>query len=93
MSWNWEKPDWPNFAYDSTALEPLEKRFLLQSGEFIGAHAYFAKLLTSRNANHSTIGRTCGPELGWHDARYPVTRAPVSYSMATRWLMRSCNFA
>src|SRR4030088_1773347 len=37
MSWNWEKPDWPNFAYDSTALEPLEKRFLLQSGEFIGA--------------------------------------------------------
>jgi Fic family protein len=37
MSWNWEKPDWPNFAYDSTALEPLEKRFLLQSGEFVGA--------------------------------------------------------
>src|ERR1700738_4577556 len=37
MSWNWEKPDWPNFVYDSTALEPLEKRFLLQSGEFVGA--------------------------------------------------------
>src|SRR5271169_2383220 len=37
MSWNWEKPDWPNFTYDSTALEPLEKRFLLRSGEFIGA--------------------------------------------------------
>lgn len=37
MSWNWEKPDWPNFAYDSAALELLEKRFLLQSGEFIGA--------------------------------------------------------
>ncbi len=37
MSWNWEKPDWPNFSYDSTALEPLEKQFLLQSGEFIGA--------------------------------------------------------
>ena len=37
MSWNWEKPGWPNFTYDSTALEPLEKRFLLQSGEFIGA--------------------------------------------------------
>jgi Fic family protein len=37
MRWNWEKPDWPNFTYDSTALEPLEKRFLLQSGEFIGA--------------------------------------------------------
>jgi Fic family protein len=37
MTWNWEKPDWPNFTYDSTALEPLEKRFLLRSGEFIGA--------------------------------------------------------
>src|SRR5260370_32264038 len=37
MLWNWEKPDWPNFTYDSTALEPLEKRFLLQSGQFIGA--------------------------------------------------------
>src|SRR4051794_33688133 len=37
MRWNWEKPGWPNFIYDSTALEPLEKRFLLQSGEFIGA--------------------------------------------------------
>ena len=37
MTWNWEKPDWPNFTYDSAALEPLEKQFLLQSGEFIGA--------------------------------------------------------
>jgi Fic family protein len=37
MTWNWERPDWPNFTYDSVALEPLEKQFLLQSGEFIGA--------------------------------------------------------
>jgi Fic family protein len=37
MTWNWEQPDWPTFAYDSGALEPLEKQFLLQSGEFIGA--------------------------------------------------------
>lgn len=37
MNWNWEKPDWPNFTYDSAALEPLEKRFLFQSGQFIGA--------------------------------------------------------
>jgi Fic family protein len=37
MSWNWEKPDWPNFTYDSMALASLEKRFLLQAGEFIGA--------------------------------------------------------
>src|SRR6266446_1506056 len=37
MTWNWEQPDWPNFTYDSDVLEPLEKQFLLQSGEFIGA--------------------------------------------------------
>src|SRR5277367_5482318 len=37
MTWNWQQPDWPDFTYDSKALEPLEQRFLLQSGEFIGA--------------------------------------------------------
>jgi Fic family protein len=37
MVWNWEQPDWPNFAYDSRVLEPLETQFLLRSGEFIGA--------------------------------------------------------
>ena len=37
MTWNWQQPDWPNFIYDSKALEPLEQRFLRQSGEFVGA--------------------------------------------------------
>jgi len=37
MTWNWEQPEWPEFAYDSRVLEPLEQQFLLQSGEFIGA--------------------------------------------------------
>ena len=37
MTWNWQQPDWPEFTYDAAALEPLEKRFLLRSGEFIGA--------------------------------------------------------
>jgi Fic family protein len=37
MTWNWEQSDWPNFTYDSGALEPLEKEFLLRSGELIGA--------------------------------------------------------
>jgi Fic family protein len=37
MIWNWEQPDWPDFTYDSIALEPLERLFLLRSGEFIGA--------------------------------------------------------
>jgi Fic family protein len=42
MTWNWEKPDWPIFNYDSAALEPLEKQFLLRSGEFIGAFRHIA---------------------------------------------------
>jgi len=37
MVWNWEQADWPNFTYDSKAFEPLERQFLLQSGEFVGA--------------------------------------------------------
>ena len=37
MIWNWQRADWPNFKYDSMALEPLERQFLLQSGEFVGA--------------------------------------------------------
>jgi Fic family protein len=37
MAWNWQQPDWPQFTYDTTALQPLEHRFLLRSGEFIGA--------------------------------------------------------
>src|SRR5580704_4912034 len=37
MPWNWQQPDWPKFTYDSGALVPSERQFLLQSGEFIGA--------------------------------------------------------
>ncbi len=37
MSWNWQNPNWPDFIYDSKALEPLERDFLMRSGEFIGA--------------------------------------------------------
>jgi len=37
MRWNWQEPDWPEFTYAAAALEPLERQFLLHSGEFIGA--------------------------------------------------------
>src|SRR6266478_7076768 len=36
MAWNWQQPDWPAFTHGSAALEPLERQFLLRSGEFIG---------------------------------------------------------
>ncbi len=35
--WNWQQEDWPEFRFDSSALEPLEAQFLRQSGEFVGA--------------------------------------------------------
>ena len=37
MIWNWERPNWPDFTYDSAAIESQERQFLLGSGEFIGA--------------------------------------------------------
>lgn len=37
MKWNWQQSTWPAFRYDAAALAPLEKRFLLHAGEFIGA--------------------------------------------------------
>jgi Fic family protein len=43
MIWNWQQPDWPNFTYDSKALEPLEQAFLLRSGEFIGAFRHVSE--------------------------------------------------
>ena len=37
MPWNWTLPDWPDFRYDPSFLEPFEQKFLLSSGEIIGA--------------------------------------------------------
>lgn len=37
MAWNWTFPDWPRFTYSAPALEQLEQRFLIASGEIIGA--------------------------------------------------------
>jgi Fic family protein len=42
MTWNWQKKDWPNFSYDAAALEAFEARFLLHSGEFIGAFRHLS---------------------------------------------------
>ena len=37
MTWNWQKEDWPEFKWDTAALERLEAEFLVHSGEFVGA--------------------------------------------------------
>lgn len=40
MTWNWQHPNWPDFLWKSEALTALEQKFLLQSGEFVGAHKH-----------------------------------------------------
>lgn len=37
MTWNWQAPGWPEFRYDAAAMAPFERRFLLSSGEILGA--------------------------------------------------------
>ncbi len=37
MTWNWAQHGWPEFRYDAKALVALEPRFLLASGEVLGA--------------------------------------------------------
>lgn len=37
MPWNWTQAGWPNFLYDAASLELLEQRFLIASGEILGA--------------------------------------------------------
>ncbi len=39
MMWNWEHIKWPEFTYDASALEALEKRFVAESSKLIGASA------------------------------------------------------
>jgi Fic family protein len=36
MTWNWQKPDWPNFAWDRARLEKAEQQFLLGGGLLVG---------------------------------------------------------
>ncbi len=46
MKWNWQKKDWPNFRYDSKALEEYEKQYLYESGVLEGAKKHATKSLS-----------------------------------------------
>ncbi|WP_298937450.1 Fic family protein [uncultured Ruegeria sp.] len=37
MAWNWQISGWPDFRYDAASLAPFEQRFLMSSGEVLGA--------------------------------------------------------
>jgi len=43
MKWNWQHPDWPNFAYDARDVASMEREFLQSSGEVIGAVRHFSE--------------------------------------------------
>jgi Fic family protein len=43
MTWNWQKPDWPDFRWHPTGLEPAEKEFLVNGGVFVGTVRHLAK--------------------------------------------------
>ena len=41
MSWNWQKKHWPNFTYDASQLEPLEREFSRLLGTVTGTMKHF----------------------------------------------------
>src|SRR5215470_16336861 len=43
MTWNWQKPDWPNFRWDRARLEAAEKQFLVGEGMFMGTVRHLGK--------------------------------------------------
>ncbi len=40
MRWNWQQPDWPNFAYDAKRLRNREDQFLKGAGILVGAMSH-----------------------------------------------------
>lgn len=43
MTWNWQKPDWPNFRWDHAVREAAERQFLVSVGVFVGTVRHLEK--------------------------------------------------
>lgn len=43
MTWNWQKPDWPNFRWGPARLDAVEKEFLVSAGVFVGTVRHLGK--------------------------------------------------
>lgn len=43
MHYNWQKPDWTNFTYDSEKIRPLEEKFMQALGESLGAFKHVSE--------------------------------------------------
>src|SRR5580658_968999 len=51
MTWNWQQPDWPRFAWNASRLAAAEQHFLLGGGTFVGA----IKHLGDEDRNQLTV--------------------------------------
>ena len=51
MTWNWQDPDWPNFAWDRNRLLAAEQQFLVGGGVLVGT----VKHLGSEDRDQLTI--------------------------------------
>jgi len=43
MKWNWQHPNWANFAYDPARLSRTEDKFILESAKLMGASAIISE--------------------------------------------------
>lgn len=55
MTWNWQRPDWPEFTYDAEKLKEYEARFLHSSGVLTGALTH----MDDSQRQHITIDLMC----------------------------------
>src|SRR5258705_386315 len=51
MTWNWQRPDWPNFSWNSTRLRKAEEHFMVGTGVFAGT----VKHLTLTDQDQLTV--------------------------------------
>jgi Fic family protein len=43
MTWNWQRPDWPDFSWNKTRFLKAEALFLVESGEFAGMFKHLGR--------------------------------------------------
>jgi len=59
MKWNWQKDDWPNFTYDNSQIEKLEREFSRQSGISLG----ITRHLSGQDRNELIVEIACNEAL------------------------------
>jgi Fic family protein len=78
MTWNWQQPDWPRFAWDASPLTKAEERFLRETGVFLGT----VKHLQSEDRDQLTVERRATPR-----ALLPDHRVAKGAGGHARWMI------